>query len=187
MSSATSEWATPKWLFDKLNLVFNFKLDVAASAEHHLCSDYYEAGGVGDALLRHNRWDKTFFCNPPYGNAVNPCKPGCTKEHKNRNGRHAVVYEAGCLDFVAKGIDQVREHKVTGVYLVPARTDTEWFSRLWHAASAVTFIKGRLAYGDDPKGDVAPFPSCLVELQPLIPNGPDVQLVSVKDLRGGTP
>jgi len=49
------------------------------------------------------------------------------------------------------------------VCLVPARTDTAW----WHdyaAKSDVTFIRGRLKFGDGKNS--APFPSALVVLKP---------------------
>jgi len=49
------------------------------------------------------------------------------------------------------------------VCLVPARTDTAW----WHDYAAkgdVTFIRGRLKFGDGKNS--APFPSALVVLKP---------------------
>lgn len=40
-SSATDEWETPQDLFDKLNSVFHFTLDVCASDENHKCAKYF--------------------------------------------------------------------------------------------------------------------------------------------------
>lgn len=48
--------------------------------------------------------------------------------------------------------------------LVPARTDTEWFSGLWHARYTLAFIFGRLKFGAATAG--APFPSILAYYGP---------------------
>lgn len=40
-SSATDNWATPQYLFDKLDKTFNFTLDVCASEENHKCARYF--------------------------------------------------------------------------------------------------------------------------------------------------
>lgn len=45
------------------------------------------------------------------------------------------------------------------IFLVPSRTDTNWFHRAFHAASKVIFIKGRLKFGESK--NCAPFPSVL--------------------------
>lgn len=47
------------------------------------------------------------------------------------------------------------------VLLIPARTDTNNFARLWEYGVEIQFIKGRLHFND--KG-TAPFPSMLVKL-----------------------
>jgi len=40
-SSATDEWETPQELFDKLNNVFHFTLDVCANDDNHKCAKYF--------------------------------------------------------------------------------------------------------------------------------------------------
>lgn len=41
MTSTTDEWATPQGLFDKLNAVFNFTLDVCATPDNTKCAKYF--------------------------------------------------------------------------------------------------------------------------------------------------
>lgn len=41
MSSNTDNWATPQALFDKLNAVFHFTLDVCASKDNAKCKRYF--------------------------------------------------------------------------------------------------------------------------------------------------
>ena len=48
------------------------------------------------------------------------------------------------------------------VMLLPSRTDTQWFHRLWNEANNIEFVKGRLKFGDG--RNAAPFPSIIVTL-----------------------
>ncbi len=41
MSSNTDNWATPQYLFDKLNAIFHFTLDVCASKDNAKCAKYF--------------------------------------------------------------------------------------------------------------------------------------------------
>lgn len=65
-SSKTYEWSTPQWLFDKLNAVHHFDLDVCASAENHKCEYYFDKSQ--DGLSR--EWVGTVWMNPPYGREI---------------------------------------------------------------------------------------------------------------------
>ena len=69
MTSETDEWATPQWLFDELNLVFGFDLDVCATEDNSKCGFWYTK--EDDALSREWREDgKTAWMNPPYGREI---------------------------------------------------------------------------------------------------------------------
>ena len=58
-------WRTPRWLFDKLNGVFDFDFDMCASDENHLCSNYFTASDdAATAQLPENA--RSIFCNPPF-------------------------------------------------------------------------------------------------------------------------
>ncbi len=63
---SNDEWATPPWLFDKLNAEFHFDLDVCATAANSKCKAYWSK--ESDALKM--IWCKTNWCNPPYSNQM---------------------------------------------------------------------------------------------------------------------
>ena len=146
-SSHKTEWGTPQKFFDKLDAMYHFTFDAAASHMNAKC-DFYctkdgfyvktegvpmlytEADGLASSWHGHTVW-----CNPPYGRK-----------------------ETGL--WVAKAIaESVNETKVC--MLLPARTDTAW----WHdyverSAHHYEFIRGRLKFEGATSG--APFPSVLV-------------------------
>lgn len=66
-SSAKDDWATPQWLFDKLNERWHFDLDVCAHAGNAKCSNYFspEQDGLAQQWGGHTCW-----CNPPYGRQI---------------------------------------------------------------------------------------------------------------------
>jgi len=57
-------WQTPKSLFNKLDLEFNFTCDVAASYKNALCRAYLDE--EQNSLLC--GWGSVNWCNPPYSN-----------------------------------------------------------------------------------------------------------------------
>ncbi len=78
-------------------------------------------------------WGKSNFVNPPYSK-------------------------------LAKWIDKSIEQHMKGravTLLIPARTDTKAFRRLYEYGSRFTFITGRLRFNE---ANTAPFPSMIVEL-----------------------
>jgi len=96
-SSATPEWATPQYFFDKLNAEFSFTLDPCCTHENAKCAKHYTK--EDDGLMQDWTKDVTFV-NPPYGR---PIKDWVKKSYESAQGGATVV----CL--------------------VPARTDTRWF------------------------------------------------------------
>ena len=60
-SSSKDDWATPKWLFDRLNEEFNFTCDLFASKENALCPDY-----ITDCFNTKYVSKGWAFGNPPY-------------------------------------------------------------------------------------------------------------------------
>jgi len=57
-------WATPQYIFDYFNKIFNFDFDVAASADNAKCEDFYTI--EDNALIK--VWGDVNWCNPPYSN-----------------------------------------------------------------------------------------------------------------------
>src|SRR5262245_51193663 len=66
-SSKTSEWATPRAFFAKLNRRYRFTLDPCATAENATCPTYFtkEDDGLAQDWGTHR-----VFCNPPYGRTI---------------------------------------------------------------------------------------------------------------------
>lgn len=66
MSSATDMWETPQWLFDKLNALYHFDVDVCATADNAKCDTYYtpEQDGLSQ------EWCGACWMNPPYGRNI---------------------------------------------------------------------------------------------------------------------
>ena len=97
-SSRSDNWATPQPLFDTLNRIFAFKLDVCADAENKKCSTYYSVRE--DGLQQDWSTHKTVWMNPPYGRTIGQWMEKAYKESLK-----------GCVV----------------VCLVPARTDKKWW------------------------------------------------------------
>ena len=131
-SSNSEEWATPQDLFNDLNNEFKFTLDPCASAENAKCEKYYTK--EQDGLIQ--SWkNEVVFCNPPYGRKIYKWVKKCYEEGQDPN--------------------------TTVVMLIPARTDTKYFHEfIYHKASEIRFIKGRLKFGNSTNS--APFPSMIV-------------------------
>ena len=66
--NATNEWATPQDLFDKLNKIFNFELDVCATDSNAKCSKYFTINEDGLSQT----WEGVCWMNPPYSREI--CK-----------------------------------------------------------------------------------------------------------------
>ena len=65
-SSATDQWATPQLLFNKLDKLFDFTLDVCADEDNKKCSNFYSIEDDGLA----QEWHGVCWMNPPYGRAM---------------------------------------------------------------------------------------------------------------------
>jgi hypothetical protein len=78
-------------------------------------------------------WGKSNFVNPPYGKEIRK--------------------------WIQKGYEQWKLGK-TVVFLIPSRTDTNWWHNFIMKATEIRFIKGRLKFGDAKNS--APFPSAIV-------------------------
>lgn len=75
-------------------------------------------------------WGGRCWCNPPYGREI------------------------------GKWVKKAAESDATVVMLLPARTDTKWFHDYCLKYGEITFLRGRLKFGDSKNS--APFPSMIV-------------------------
>jgi phage N-6-adenine-methyltransferase len=144
-SSASVEWETPQDLFDRLNAIYGFTLDVCATPENAKCARYFtrEEDGL------EQRWTGRVWCNPPYGKEIAQWVRKAFWSTQVRPG-----FEMG---------DDAPADAESVVMLLPARTDTRW----WHdyvipqmPRGGVNFIRGRLKFGGHKNS--APFPSAIV-------------------------
>lgn len=132
-SHKTDSWATPPWLFAKLNREFKFTLDPAADDHNAKCAKYYTQEQDG---LQQDWAGETVFINPPYSK----------------------IY-----DWVKKTASEVLSNKITAVMLLPVRSDTRWFHEFCldgNLVKEIRFVKGRLKFGEGKNS--APFPSMIV-------------------------
>jgi site-specific DNA-methyltransferase (adenine-specific) len=130
-SSKSEMWETPQNFFDKLDKEFRFDVDACAISENAKCRKFYTP--EEDGLSKD--WDKTTWCNPPYGRKIG--------------------------DWVRKAYYQSKKFGSTIVMLLPARTDTKWFHEYIYNKDwiEIRFVKGRLKFGGSKWN--APFP-CMV-------------------------
>lgn len=108
-----------------------FRFDLDVCADRpNVCGKYYTEQDDGLSMS----WAGLCWMNPPYGREIGA--------------------------WMSKAAAEAYRNKATVVCLVPARTDTRWWQDNIDAASFVTFIKGRLKFGDAKNS--APFPSAFV-------------------------
>lgn len=134
-SKASENWETPDDLFNQLNAMYHFDLDVAADDNNAKCKRYYTK--LVDGLLV--SWlGKSIWCNPPYGRQIGK--------------------------WVDKAIYEVLRGNADSVtMLLPARTDTDWFHRVIRQNGLdlrIVFVHRRLRFSGSSTN--APFPSIVI-------------------------
>ena len=117
-SSATDNWSTPQELFNAMDAIYKFDLDVCADGNNAKCDKFYTETDNAFHQVWH-RDGKSIWMNPPYGRKI--------------------------IDWIRKAYIE-SQHGVTVVCLLPARTDTIWFHDLCTHGD-ITFLRGRLKFG----------------------------------------
>lgn len=110
------QWETPDELFDYLNLIYNFDLDLAGDSTNTKCKKFYSK--EDNALSK--EWKGVCWLNPPYG------------EKKSK-----------LSDWIKKSFDESNKKNCMVVMLIPARTNTNWWHDYCMKSEEVLFIKGR--------------------------------------------
>lgn len=131
-SSRREDWATPRSLYAKLDRLFGFTVDAAATAANHKADRWFGEGGEQPDGLVADWSGERVFCNPPYGRDI-----GRWME-KSASSRARIA-----------------------IMLVHARTDTRWFHEHVLGRATLVFIRGRIHFGEEGEGGPAPFPSML--------------------------
>lgn len=131
-SSQSPQWSTPGEIIERaVNTFGEIGLDPCSDGRTVPALTHFTA--EDDGLAR--AWFGTVYMNPPYGSEIG------TWVHKL------------CEQY---GLGNVTE----AIALVPARTDTEWFSMF--RDFAICFVRGRLKFSGHENS--APFPSAVVYL-----------------------
>lgn len=153
-SSTNQNWTTPQPLFDRLNNVFHFNIDLAADVDNTKCFKYFSE----DNSALNQEWILNTsigqipligYCNPPFK----------------------------CQDlFIKKAASELTNSNATSVFLIPSRTDTRrWQEFVFPLAKYILFLKHRIKFSGNK--DSAPFPSALA-----IFTNYDYNLESLNDL-----
>ena len=144
LSSNSVEYETPDELFKKLNDEHKFDLDVCATKENAKCKKYFTI--KEDGLKQ--KWHGVCFMNPPY----------------NRKIKY----------WIEKAYNEMYEHKVKTVALIPARTDTQYWHDYIFLKTGIQFLKGRLKFkNSNGVNNAAPFPSAIVIFDYKLYNAPE--------------
>lgn len=121
-SSKSVEYGTPLELYNKLNNIFNFKLDPCTTKSNPLRTEYYFTTKE-DGLKK--TWEWNTFINPPFGKNV--------------------------LQWILKVREESGLYPDNYyVMLLPSRTDTKWFQDYVimdsNSDNLVYFLRGRLKF-----------------------------------------
>ena len=157
LSSAKTDWETPQDLFNALNDIFEFDLDVCATEWNTKIPGNF-ISPEENAFVVPWRGDVCWM-NPPYGKAENACVYPCKKRKCVQRGYHIDTPIAGIGDWMHLGMIRSRDANKIVVCLVPARTDTEWFQIVWSHSTLIAFLRGRYQFVGASSG--ATFPSCV--------------------------
>lgn len=135
-------WSTPQSFYDRLNLIYNFTLDVCAESRTAKCENYFTEE---DDALKQDWGENICWGNFPYGNPEFPCKSKCVKKRCVEREHHIDAYIPGIKDWVEKAwLSSLNGATVVG--LLPVATDTRWFHDFVFQANILIFIDGRIKF-----------------------------------------
>ena len=117
-SSKDQTWETPIEFFNKLDDIFKFELDVAASDDNHKCDRYYTEETDGLA----QDWKGVCWMNPPYG-------------------RHQIKW-------IEKASEEADKGATVVCLIPARPDTKVWQNIIFPNASAICFIRGRLKFGN---------------------------------------
>lgn len=138
MKGSADEYRTPRPFFDGLDAELHFTIDVAATVQNTLCTDYLCP--AENALKRD--WGPSggvAWCNPPYS--------------------------PGNIPRFLQAASEQRRRGVTSVVLVPLDPGQSWTQHVFGQAAEIRAIVGRLRFDEV---DGTPAPSCATKPSALI-------------------
>jgi phage N-6-adenine-methyltransferase len=113
------EWLTPRWVFDPLNDIFDFTIDVAANKKNTWVHDSYFS--IDDDGLKQSWEGHTAFNNPPF-----------------TRGQYGDWVDKACLEFLNNSVETAQ--------ILPFNPETAAFSGVWEAAHYLVLPKKRIAF-----------------------------------------
>jgi hypothetical protein len=172
-SSERMDWRTPAWFLDlvrKCSPEGRIALDPATHWSNPTDAVIFYApttaeswgvdipGWAGPCGLR-GSWarasDRLRFTNPPYGEhldgEIDPDRP-VYRTNKETKVREIVGYGVGWAAKLAADTG-------AGVTLVPNRTETEWWERLFYGSHLVLFVKRRIPFVNPDTGKAGQSPN----------------------------
>lgn len=129
LTSKKQDWETPQWLYDRLNDLYQFDVDLACTTKNCKASAGIYHDRNRDSLCE--SWNyRSGFLNPPYG--------------------------AGLEKWLKKAVEETESGNCGAIVaLIPASTEIKaWQKYVWHQADVVTFLYGRVRFelGGKPAG-----------------------------------
>jgi len=152
------ELQTPPYIFNWLDSIYIFDIDICASDENHFCDRYFKKER---SALDHDWWNlvnETGFCNPPYNN-IDP--------------------------FITKAVWEAK-NGFTSAFLIPDFNGEKRFTAISEHAANIIHLIGRVSHirpdnGEPYKGNNRG--SVIVEFSKKYwPTPPIHQYVQTKDL-----
>lgn len=133
-------WETPPEVFEPLDEIFHFELDLAAERETSKCLGFFSP--ENDAFK--HPWDRPAFLNPPYRSKERPLE-----------------------EWLERAVRDSRTYGVPIVCLVKAATETKWFQPVWQHAQLIVFFRKRIQFlFDGERLNSARFPNALAVFGP---------------------
>lgn len=135
LTSNTDQWATPEYLFNGYNQVYNFTLDACASDWNYKVNNYYTEEDNG----LEQPWTGVVWCNPPYGRQIK--------------------------DWIRKGYESAQQGATVVMLIPARTDTAYWHEyvmkgRITFLRGHIKFIQP-----DGTEGNAAPFPSAIVVFQ----------------------
>lgn len=119
LSSRKMDYETPGDLFNPLDDIFKFDIDLAANKENSKCINYIDKE-INSLNQDWNLFANWCWLNPPYGRSLGKWI------EKSYNSFYCKI----CL-------------------LIPSRTDTKYFHRYITKSRLIIFLSGRLKFSND--------------------------------------
>ena len=125
----SDNFETPEDLFQWLDALFHFEMDICANRYNHKCKKYISP----EENSFEYDWDCTSYMNPPY--------------------RQLMAVKR--TPWMRQAADDAREFGVNIACLVKAATETKWFDIGWREASLILFFSKRITFVDPDTGEAA--------------------------------